>query len=129
MTAVEENERNRVASSGGILSRIHQHVDRQLGIGQEDEMASLASVRNIMDKLGHRMDDLVGLLGNRPYFFADQLSVANLAAFRMLLVIRDGPMPRSLALLADRSTLAAHTARLSKLTQQGIGEQDSRSDD
>ncbi|MGY8805073.1 MAG: glutathione S-transferase family protein [bacterium] len=129
LTAVEENERNRLASSGGILSRIHQHVDRQLGIGQDDEMASLASVRNIMDELGHRMDDLVGFLGNRPYFFADQLSVADLAVFGMLLVIRDGPMPRSIALLADRPTLAAHTARLSKLTQQGIGERDSQSDD
>jgi glutathione S-transferase len=65
------------------------------------------------------MDDLVGFLGNRPYFYADRLSVADLAVYGMLLVMRDGPMAGSAAMLAERPTLVAHTARLTKLSQPG----------
>ena len=124
LNAVAEHESNRNVSSAGLLSRIHQRVDRHMGIDHDDALNSLPVVRNIMIELGNRMDDLVGFLGNRPYFFADRLSVADLAVFGMLLVVRDGPMPRSIALLAERPTLAAHTARLTKLTQRGIGARD-----
>lgn len=124
LTAVAEHESKRNATGAGLLSRIHQRVGERMGLEQDDALHSLPVVRNIMEELGHRMDDLVGFLGNRRYFFADQLSVADLAVFGMLLVVRDGPMPRSIALLAERPTLAAHTARLTKLTQQGIGERD-----
>lgn len=124
LNAVADHERSKNASATGLLSRLHQRVDKHMGIEHDAAVDNLPVVRNIMTELGNRMDDLVGFLGNRPYFFADQLSVADLAVFGMLLVVRDGPMPRSITLLADRPTLAAHTARLTKLTQQGIGERD-----
>lgn len=124
LTAVAEHERNRSKSSQGLLSRIHQHIEEKMGIEPDDAIEALPAVRNLMEELAHRTDDLVSFLGNRPYFFADQLSAADIAVFGMLLLIRDGPMPNSLALLAERPTLAAHTARLTKLTQQGIGARD-----
>ena len=39
--------------------------------------------------------------------------------FGMLLVMRDGPMPRTAEMLAARPTLTRHIKRLSKLTRQG----------
>jgi hypothetical protein len=49
------------------------------------------------------------------------MSVADIAVFGMLLLMNDGPMPRSTEMVASRPTLAAHLARLTKLAQQGTG--------
>lgn len=116
---IAEHERRRQQASPGLLSRLHQHVDQRLGIEHEETYENVPGVRPIMSELSNRMDDLVGFLGRRPYFFSDQLSVADLAVFGMLLVMRDGPMPGTAQMLAARPTLAAHTARLSRLTHQG----------
>ncbi len=119
--ANEERERREASASPGILSRIHQHVEERIGIESDERPENTAEMQNIMQALANRLDDLVGFLGNRPYFFSTQLSVADLGVFGMLLVMRDGPMLGSAELLAGRPALAEHTARLTKLTRQGRG--------
>jgi glutathione S-transferase len=118
--AREEYERKRVQATPGLLSRIHQHVEERMGI--ESELASevIPGTEIIAEKLGTRMDDLVGFLGARPYFYADQLSVADIAVFGMSLVMRDGPINGSATMLAERPTLVAHLDRMSKLNQRGV---------
>lgn len=119
--AADEHERAESSATPGLLSRIHQHVEEHLGIEPEDSIENNATVRQIMEELAHRMDDLVGFLGSRDYFFSDQLSAADIAVFGMLLVMRGGPMPGSAELLDARPTLAKHTTRLTKLTRKGEG--------
>lgn len=119
-TATSDHERRQSNDSPGLLSRIHQHVEERMGIESNAAMENIPGVKGIMEELGHRMDDLVGFLGSRPYFFSDRLSVADLAVLGMLLVMRDGPMPKSAEMLASRPTLAAHTARMTRLTRQGL---------
>ncbi|MCP4040231.1 MAG: glutathione S-transferase family protein, partial [bacterium] len=120
---MDEHERAKDQANPGLLSRIHQHVDQRLGIEHEESADDIPGVRPIIEALSNRLDDLVGFLGSRPYFFSDQLSVADLAAFGMLLVMRNGPMPGTAQMLESRPTLMVHTAQLTKLTRQGTGPQ------
>ena len=120
LTAKAEHDRKQSDSSPGFLGRIHQHVEERIGIEPEDSPQKMPAVKNIVQELAKRLDDLVGFLGDRPYFYSDQLSVADLAVFGMLLVMRHGPMPGSADLFDDRPTLADHTARMTALTGTSV---------
>jgi glutathione S-transferase len=63
------------------------------------------------------MDDLVVLLGNRPFFHGDELSVADLSVFGMLLVLRDSPITGGGTLLEERPALVTFMERVDKLTR------------
>ena len=116
-----ERERAADARPPGLLARIHQHVEgRRGGDGQDAEETSAAE-QDIMVEVAQRMDDLVAFLGSRPYFYSDSPNVADIAVYGMLLVMREGPMPGSAELLAERPTLAAHLQRMSRLTNSGRG--------
>lgn len=117
-TARDEHERKQARSSPGLLTRIHQRVEERMGI-DSDAKEVIPGTEIISEELSARLDDLVGFLGSRPYFYADQLSVADLAVFGMLLLMRDGPMAGSAAMFAERPTLVAHTVRLIELSRQG----------
>ena len=118
-TISADHERRQNSDSPGFLSRIHQHVEERMGKHQDGSLEHVPGAQGFMEELEDRMNDLVGFLGGRSYFFADEMSVADIAVFGMLLLMRDGPMPRSAEMLADRPTLAAHLGRLTKLTKQG----------
>lgn len=70
----------------------------------------------IVREVGLRMDDLVNLLGARPFFYAQDLSMADLAVFSMLHVMRVGAIPGAERLLASRPTLVALMARVEERT-------------
>jgi glutathione S-transferase len=69
-------------------------------------------LRGIEDRLG----DLVNLLGSRRYFYADQPSMADLAVYGMLFVLRMDAMTGSARLLASRPTLIEFMRRLEEAT-------------
>ena len=69
-------------------------------------------LRGIEDRLG----DLVNLLGSRRYFYADQPSMADLAVYGMLFVLRMDAMTGSARLLASRPTLLEFMRRLEEAT-------------
>ncbi len=110
--AREHQERERARASKGLLSRIHQHVEGKLGLESFDANSISYDERGIMRDIASRMDDLVGFLGSRDFFYSNQPSVADLAVFGMLLVMREGPMPGSAEMLAGRPSLVAHLDRM-----------------
>ena len=59
-----------------------------------------------------RLDDLVKLLGPRPFFFADQPSRADLAVFGSLFTMYHDIYPGGRALLDRRPALIAHFERV-----------------
>jgi glutathione S-transferase len=65
------------------------------------ERPETAILRAIDDRLG----DLVNLLGTRRFFYADQVSMADLAVYGMLHTVRYDAIPGSARLLAMRPTL------------------------
>lgn len=63
-----------------------------------------------------RLDDLVKLLGPRPFFFADQPSRADLAVFGSLFTMYHDIYPGGRALLDRRPALIAHFERVMAAT-------------
>ncbi|HEY5656171.1 MAG TPA: glutathione S-transferase family protein [Myxococcota bacterium] len=70
----------------------------------------------LLRELGDRVDDLVNFLGGRAFFYADQLSMADLAVYSMLNVMRGDVVPGSATVLAQRPTLVALMARVEAVT-------------
>jgi glutathione S-transferase len=59
-----------------------------------------------------RLDDLAHMLGSRPYFYADQLSRADLSVASLLSVMYRDLYPGARALLAERPVLFEHVERV-----------------
>jgi glutathione S-transferase len=76
------------------------------------ERPETALMRGVDDRLG----DLVNLLGSRRFFYADQPSMADLAVYGMLFVLRTDLMTGSARLLANRATLIEFMRRLEEST-------------
>ena len=103
-------------ASPNLLARVARSIGRSLGA---DEVVTRAELREaeILEELAHRLDDLVGFLGDRPFFYADQPSVADLSVYGMLRVLEDGPMTNSAAMVNSHQTLTAYIKRMDALTR------------
>jgi glutathione S-transferase len=76
------------------------------------ERPQTALLRSIDDRLG----DLVNLLGTRRFFYADRVSMADLAVYGMLFTVRSDSIPGSARLLAMRPTLREFMLRVEEET-------------
>jgi glutathione S-transferase len=72
------------------------------------------------DELGRRLDELVVWLGDRPFFFADHPSGADLALFGEMSTIASGPTPQADALVNARPALVAWRKRVDAATQKPV---------
>jgi glutathione S-transferase len=70
----------------------------------------------VVAELGKRLDDMVSFLRDRPFFFADQPSMADLAVYAGLHSIRLGGMTGGPELLDARPLLLAFMKRLEERT-------------
>lgn len=70
-------------------------------------------------ELGLRLDDLVNFLGARPFFYAERLSMADLAVYAMLFTMRNDSIPGASRLVALRPSLVAFMARVEDATEGG----------
>lgn len=73
----------------------------------------------VTDEMSHRLDDLIGFLGNRPFFHADEPSAADLSVCGMLSVIAFGPMVAGTNLLQQRPQLVRYMERVEKFIADG----------
>lgn len=69
-------------------------------------------------ELGLRLDDLVNFLGARPFFYAERLSMADLAVYSMLFTMRNDSIPGASRLVALRPSLVAFMARVEDATER-----------
>jgi glutathione S-transferase len=72
----------------------------------------------LLRDLGQRMDDLTRFLGSRPYFYAQQISIADLGVYAMLHVMRNDSIPGSAQLLAERPALVDFMQRVEDATER-----------
>ncbi len=73
-------------------------------------------ITGLLREIGQRLDDLVNFLGARPFFYSNRLSMADLGVYAMLFTMRNGSIPGSQQLLAQRPTLVAFMARVEEAT-------------
>jgi glutathione S-transferase len=70
----------------------------------------------VVSELGNRLDEVLELLGERPFLFADRVSAADLAIFGQATMLRSGPTPQAEELIAARPALVAYLARVDAAT-------------
>ncbi len=70
----------------------------------------------LLREVGDRMDDLINLLGARPFFYSDRLSMADLSVYAMLHTMRMDAIPGSAPALGQRPPLAAFMMRVEQKT-------------
>lgn len=70
----------------------------------------------ILRGLGLRLDDLTKFLGARAFFYADRLSMGDLAVYAMLFTMRNEAIPGSSQLVAQRPALVGLMQRVEEAT-------------
>jgi glutathione S-transferase len=90
----------------GILSRVREAVAER-GPGSFDK------------EFERRLDDLIGFLGGRPYFYADQLSRADLTVAAFLGSLSTGHIPGGRRMLDERPILRDLMARVDRAIEHG----------
>ncbi|MFK7895889.1 MAG: glutathione S-transferase family protein [Myxococcota bacterium] len=109
-----------------LLGRIRDHVARHISrVGRTGAGVGLPTSRadgrelEIIGEIEDRMDDLVGFLRDRPFFHADEPSVADLSVYAMLVVLQAGAIPNCDALIAERPTLVDFVERMGARIELG----------
>lgn len=92
------------------LARLFERVGRRLGRRPRTraDQRELEVIAGIQD----RLSDLVGFLGTRPYFHAQEPSIADLSIYSMLMVLQAGAIPGCEEAIAERPTLTAFVDRM-----------------
>jgi glutathione S-transferase len=106
----EREEAEAAAGPPRGLARIAmlRRLGAWLRAGGTWERPETAISRGIAD----RLDDLVNLLGTRPFFYAERPSMADLAVYSMLRAVERGSIPDSSQQLYSRPGLIAYMRRV-----------------
>ena len=73
----------------------------------------------LVSELEQRLDDLVSILGARPFFHAERPSVADLALYGQFHMLRSGPTAEAAALIEARPVLRTFMRRLEEAAPTG----------
>ncbi len=104
---------------GSLLRRVKKSLGRRFG--RDPRTRAEARELEVIHQIEARMDDLVGFLGDRPFFHSDEPSVADLSVYAMLRVLQAGAIPLCAGAVDERPTLAAFLARMRARIEGGGG--------
>ena len=104
---------------GSLLGRVKERLGRRFG--RDPRTRAEARELEVIHQIEARMDDLVGFLGDRSFFHADEPSVADLSVYAMLRVLRAGAIPHCAEAVDERPTLAAFQDRMRARIEAGAG--------
>jgi len=124
LMALRWTERNAAASGAQVAvlaPRLLRPLMARLAIHQIGSMPRVQGLGRLPEEVlvrecGARLDDLVVLLGSRPFFFADRPSAADLALYGMLQIGVSGPTPEMEQLLSERPRLGEWKKRVEEAT-------------
>ena len=103
-----------------LLRKLQRRIERSFGRDDVNPTPLQLRELEVLEEIAHRMDDLVGMLGQRSYFHADEPSVADASVVGMLRVIRDGPMMGGSAMITRRPTLADYVERMEAISPRPV---------
>jgi glutathione S-transferase len=124
LMALRWAEPNAAATADQILSSVAALlrpvagilVRRQIGGMTRSQGLGRLPHEIVVRELGRILDDLVLLLGDRAFFYADQPSLADLAVYAQLQMGLSGPTPEVERLVADRPALCEFQKRVEGAT-------------
>lgn len=73
---------------------------------------------SVLRGIGDRLDDLIKFLGTRPFFYSNDVSMADLGVYSMLYTLSLGVIPGSDLLVTDRRVLVDFMRRVEDATEQ-----------
>jgi formyl-CoA transferase len=100
------------ASPGGLRERLRRRF-RPVQAAPRSDAAAIGA------ELDQRLRDLERLLAHRPFFYAERVSMADLAVFAMLRSLAADSIPGGAVLLARRRELVAYVRRVEEATTGG----------
>jgi glutathione S-transferase len=120
LMALRWAEPNAAATANQILSGLPVLLRPILGIVVRRQIGGMTKAQGlgrlphevVVDELGRILDDLVVLLGDRSFFYADEPSLADLAVYSQIRMGVSGPTPEVEVLLADRPALTEFQKRV-----------------
>lgn len=101
-----------------LIRKFKSGVLRSLGLDSNQLTRLQVREAEIGQELSNRLDDLVVMLGARPFFHSDQLGLADLSVFGMLQVMRDSPMMGDGSQIDARPALVEYMERVEALTRR-----------
>jgi glutathione S-transferase len=112
MSSRDQNADDRQGEPGtaGSLRRVLAWL-RAGGTWERPETAVLRGI-------GDRLDDLIGFLGTRPFFYSNSISMADLGAYSMLYTLSLGVIPGSELLVLNRPVLIDFMRRVEQATER-----------
>ncbi|HEU4428681.1 MAG TPA: glutathione S-transferase family protein [Myxococcota bacterium] len=90
---------------------------RHLGRWRRTPKADAPAASALLQELGARMNDLVNLLGARPFFHSDRISMADLTVYGMLSAFAGDAIVGAAALLESRPALLGFMRRVEEQTR------------
>jgi glutathione S-transferase len=88
----------------------------QAGAPGDPDAERSAEARRLVGELSHRVADLARLLGPRPFFYADRIGIADLAAYAMLKSLAEDSVTGTRRHLERQPTLLAFMRRVEQET-------------
>lgn len=116
----ESLESNLPPQPSPLALSIRRMMLRSIGLTPAEDRALQADPA-LVAEIGRRFDDLLNLLGTRPFFYSDHLSMADLAVWAMLMTVGRGGIPGAEVALEERPTLLEFRERVEKATSGGGG--------
>lgn len=108
----ESEQRNHEERKNSRLAAMWRRLNAWLRAGGTWERPETAVLRGI----GDRLDDLIGFLGTRPFFYSNQVSMADLAVYAMLYSLSLETIPGSKTLVLKRAPLLDFMRRIEGVT-------------
>ncbi len=102
-----------------VLGKLRGGVRRAFGAGGRMSRSELREA-SVVDELTARLSDLSAFLGERPFFYADEPSVADVSVYGMLRILYGGPILGIDAEILERPELVAYMKRMEDRTSPGL---------
>lgn len=123
--ALRWSEKNRAATTVQITTGLPALIKPIAGIMLPRQITAMTVAQGmgrlpyniLVRELEGRIEDLSIMLGKRPFFFADRVSIADLAIYGQFHMLRSGPTAEADALIVDRPALCDWTKRVAEVTR------------
>ena len=101
-----------------LLGKLREGIARAFGSDGQLSRRELREAQ-VIDGIASRFSDLTAFLGDRPFFYADEPSLADISVYGMLRLLHDGPITGARDLIHQNPDLVAYMERMEK--QAGPG--------
>ncbi len=107
------------AEDATLLGKLREGIARAVGAGGHLSRRELREAQ-VIDGIASRLSDLTAFLGDRPFFYADEPSLADISVYGMLRLLHDGPMTGARDLILENQDLVDYMQRMHEQTESGL---------